>query len=115
MESTAYIDPSLFFQCDLRVGTVIDAKPGEGLRKPALWLWIDFGSALGVRKSSAQLTALYTAEQLIGQQVVAVVNFSARQIGSFMSECLVLGAVKADGSVVLLRVDAEVENGVRIA
>lgn len=115
MELVSQINPSIFFQCDLRVGTVVEAKPGEGLRKPALWLQIDFGGEIGVLKSSAQLTALYSAESLIGTQVVAVVNFPPRQIGTFMSECLVLGAVQADGSVVLLRVDGAVKNGVRIA
>jgi tRNA-binding protein len=104
----AYAD---FERVDIRVGTIVDARPFEGARKPALQLWIDFGGELGVRKSSAQLTVHYTAGSLVGRQVAAVVNFPPRQIGKFMSQVLTLGFPGEDGSVVLAVPDKPVANG----
>ncbi len=103
-----------FLKVDIRVGTVLDAAPLEGARKPALRLVIDFGPDLGTRKSSAQITVHYTPEQLIGRQVAAVVNVPPRQIGKFMSEVLTLGFPAADGSVVLFAPDRSVPNGGRL-
>lgn len=105
-----------FFQLDLRVGTVLRAEAFPKARKPAYKLWIDFGP-LGVRQSSAQVTARYRAEDLVGRQVVAVVNFPPRQVADFRSEVLVLGAADgADngGAIVLLSPDAYVPDGNRI-
>ena len=104
-----------FEKTEMRIGTIVEVNDFPEARKPAYQLTIDFGSALGVRKSSAQITKRYTKESLIGRQVVAVVNFPKKQIGKFMSECLVLGAVALEGDVVLLAPDFKVENGLRIA
>ena len=103
-----------FLRVDIRTGTIIHAQVFEKARKPAYQLEIDFG-ALGIRKSSAQITAHYTPEQLIGKQIVAVVNFPVKQIANFFSECLVLGAVEDNGEIVLLQPTQSVENGLRIA
>lgn len=101
-----------FAKIDIRVGTILQAEPFKEAKKPAYKLIIDFGE-LGTRKSSAQLTALYSAEELIGKQVIAVVNFPAKQIATIQSECLVLGAV--DGAdVTLLTSDKPAQNGLRI-
>lgn len=101
-----------FAKIDIRVGTVLQAEPFKEAKKPAYKLIIDFGE-LGTRKSSAQLTALYSAEELIGKQVIAVVNFPAKQIATIQSECLVLGAV--DGAnVTLLTCDKPAPNGLKI-
>ncbi|HEX2780654.1 MAG TPA: tRNA-binding protein [Gemmatimonadaceae bacterium] len=100
---------------DMRVGTVLTALPFPEARKPAIKLEIDFGAELGVKRSSAQLTRHYSPEQLIGRQVVAAVNLGTRRIAGFMSEVLVLGACPAVGEVILLAVDAKVENGTKIA
>lgn len=102
-----------FFQYDLRVGTVVHARVNEAARVPALVLNIDFGP-LGLKTTSAQLTHRYTAENLLGRQVVAVVNFPPKRIAGVSSEVLVLGAIPAPGDVVLLRVDQEVPNGTPI-
>jgi tRNA-binding protein len=102
-----------FERIDIRVGTVTDAKPFPDARKPAYQLWIDFGR-LGVRRSSAQITAHYTAESLLGRQVIAVVNFPPKQIGPFLSEVLVLGAYDAAGDVILLHPDSPVAPGSKI-
>ncbi len=104
-----------FEKTEMRVGTITEANDFPEARKPAYQLTIDFGDEIGVRKSSAQITAHYTKEHLRGRQVIAVVNFPKKQIGKFMSECLVLGAVGKDGDVVLLSPDFKVENGLRIA
>lgn len=100
-----------FAKVDIRVGTVVDAQPFPEARHPAIKLWVDFGAAIGVKKTSAQLTVHYTPEDLIGRQVAAVVNFPPKQIGKFMSEILVLGFPDDDGAVVLLAIDKPVPNG----
>ncbi len=103
-----------FLKVDIRVGRVIDAQPFPEARKPALKLWIDFGPEIGVKKSSAQIVARYAPEQMLGRQVLAVVNFAPRQIGPFLSEVLVLGVADADGAVVLTAPDAEAPLGARL-
>lgn len=103
-----------FLKVDIRVGTVLRAEPYPEARKPAIKLWVDFGGEIGERKTSAQITDHYTAKNLIGRQVVAVVNFPPRQIGKFMSEVLVLGVPDADGGIVLLAPDQAVPDGGRM-
>ncbi|MFT4682567.1 MAG: tRNA-binding protein [Flavobacteriales bacterium] len=103
-----------FLKVDMRVGTVLEAKPFPEARKPAFQIWIDFGEEIGILKTSAQLTVRYTIADLTGMQLIAVVNFSPKQIGSFMSECLILGAVGEDGDVVLMRPAGKAGNGQRI-
>ncbi len=102
-----------FEKMDLRVGTIINAKHFEKARKPAYILEIDFGP-LGIKKSSAQITAHYLSDELIGKQIIAVVNFPPKQIANFLSECLVMGVYESNGDVVLLGIDKAVENGLRI-
>ena len=109
MTENATIDD--FHKLDIRVGTVTDAQPLEGARKPAFKLWIDFGEPIGVKRSSAQITVHYAIEALIGRQVCAVVNFPPRQIGPFMSEVLTLGMPDAEGGVVLVSPTVPVPNG----
>jgi len=103
-----------FFAIDMRVGTVVEASGFPEARKPSLRLAIDFGPELGVRRSSAQLTVHYRPEELIGRQVVAVVNIGTRRIAGFTSEVLVLGAMPTASDVVLLAVERPVANGTRI-
>ena len=103
-----------FEKTEMRVGTILEANDFPEARKPAYQLTIDFGTEIGIRKSSAQITKRYTKEDLVNRQVVAVVNFPKKQVGKFMSECLVLGAVGQEGDVVLLSPDFKVENGLRI-
>jgi tRNA-binding protein len=103
-----------FAAIDIRVGTVLDAEPFPEARRPSLRLRIDFGPGLGVKQSSAQLTARYTADSLVGRQVIAAVNIGARRIAGFLSEVLVLGALPSPTDVVLLAVDEAVANGTRI-
>ncbi|WP_419903800.1 tRNA-binding protein [Kiloniella sp.] len=103
-----------FLKVDIRVGTVIDAQPYPEARRPAIKLWVDFGKEIGVKKSSAQITLHYNPEELIGRQVMAVVNFPPRQIGKFMSEILVLGASDPEGGIVLIAPDKEVPLGSRM-
>jgi tRNA-binding protein len=106
--------PEDFFGIDIRVGTVLRAEPFPEARKPSIKLEIDFGPELGTRRSSAQLTVHYRPEQLIGRQVLGVVNIGERRIAGFMSQLLVLGAMPSPTEVVLLRPDHAVENGTRI-
>jgi tRNA-binding protein len=103
-----------FLKVDIRVGTVTRAEPYPEARKPAIKLWVDFGGEIGERKSSAQITAHYTPETLVGRQVLAVVNFPPRQIGTFMSEILVLGLPDEAGEIVLLSPDKHVPDGGRM-
>lgn len=102
-----------FEKVDMRAGTVLDVQPFEKAKKPAYKLWIDFGE-LGVKKSSAQITALYQPEDLVGRQVIAVVNFPPKQIADFMSECLVLGVYNQNNDVVLLHPSKAVQNGGKV-
>ena len=112
---TAEINFDDFLKVDIRAGTVIEAAEFPEARKPAYKLKIDFGDEIGVKRSSAQITAHYGAEKLVGRQVVAVVNFPPRQIGPFMSEVLTLGFADADGAIVLIEPDRTVPNGARMS
>jgi tRNA-binding protein len=103
-----------FAAVDIRVGTVLDADEYPEARRPAYKLRIDFGPEIGVKRSSAQLPALYRREELVGSQVAAVVNFAPKQIGKFMSEVLVLGFPDAAGRVVLIQPEQRVPNGGRL-
>jgi tRNA-binding protein len=114
MTGKAIISWDDFLQVELRVGRVQEVRPFPEARRPAWILIIDFGEEIGVRKSSAQITGLYQPEDLVGRQVVAVVNFPPRQIGPLKSECLVTGFHNADGDVVLCAPDQEVPLGSRL-
>ena len=103
-----------FLRVDIRAGTVTRAEPYPEAKKPAIKLWVDFGPEIGEKKSSAQITAHYTPEALVGRQVMAVVNFPPRQIGKFLSEVLVLGVHDEAGGVVLLAPDQPVPDGGRM-
>ena len=111
MEEISWND---FVKVELRVGRVLQAEVFKEARKPAYKLQVDFGPELGIRKSSAQITALYQPEELVGKLVVAVVNFPKKQIGPLMSECLVTGFHNADGHVALCVPDGEVPLGTRL-
>ena len=103
-----------FSKIDMRVGTIIEIKDFPEARKPAYQVQVDFGKEIGIRKTSAQITLRYSKDELLGKQIIAVINFPKKQIANFMSECLILGAV--DGSdVILLRPEAEVDNGLKIS
>ena len=104
-----------FQKVELRVGTIIDVEDFPEARRPAWKLTVDFGAETGVKRASAQITDLYSREELLGKQVVGVVNFPRKQIGPFMSECLVTGFVTEDGPVVLAVPDKPVANGLRLA
>lgn len=110
-ETISYAD---FETVDIRVGTILEVAPFPEARKPAFKLRIDFGPDFGVKKSSAQITRHYRAEDLVGRQVAAVINFPPRQIGPFMSEVLTLGFPDADGEVVLIAPSLPVPNGGRL-
>jgi tRNA-binding protein len=103
-----------FMKVDIRVGTIVEARVFPEARKPAFQIFIDFGPEIGMRKSSAQITQRHTLEELIGKQVIAVVNFPPRQIGPFMSEVLTLGLPDENGNVVLLAPTQKVPNGGRM-
>ena len=109
------IDWNDFEKVELRVGTIVEVDDFPEARKPAYKLKIDFGEAIGVRKSSAQITDIYQKDDLLGRQIVGVVNFPAKQIGPMRSECLVTGFHREDGAVVLARPDSEVPNGAKLA
>jgi tRNA-binding protein len=103
-----------FEKVEMRIGTIVEANDFPEARKPAYQLLIDFGAEIGCKKSSAQITKRYSKADLVGKQIVAVVNFSKKQIGNFMSECLVLGSVGTDNDIVLLTSDLKVDNGFRV-
>lgn len=104
-----------FEKINLRVGTIIVAEANSMAIRPSYRLLIDFGEKIGVKQSSAQLTALYTSDEIIGIQVIAVINFPPKQIANVISECLVLGVVNDDDSVVLLTTEKKVKNGLKIS
>lgn len=104
-----------FDKVDIRTGTIQTVEDFPEANKPAYKLLIDFGEDIGIKKSSAQITDLYSKEELIGTQIVAVVNFPPKQIGPFLSECLVLGAVNKKGEVVLLQTERNSRNGIKIS
>ncbi|MFN7269273.1 MAG: tRNA-binding protein [Cereibacter sp.] len=103
-----------FQKVDIRVGRIMRAEPFPEARKPAIRLWVDFGKEIGEKRSSAQITAHYTPDMLVGRQVLAVVNFPPRQIGKVLSEVLVLGVPDAAGEVVLIGPDHDVSPGGRL-
>ena len=105
---------SEFERVEMRIGTILEVNDFPEARKPAFQLLIDFGSEIGIKKTSAQITKRYSKVDLMGKQIVAVVNFPKKQIGTFMSECLVLGSVGTENDIVLLTSDIKVENGLRI-
>ncbi len=111
MDQIQYSD---FEKVEYRVGTILDAQVFPEARKPAYKLTIDFGDEIGIKRSSAQITVHYTIEQLIGKQVIAVVNFPTKQIWPFVSECLTTGLPDADGNVVLISPDQLVPNGAKV-
>jgi tRNA-binding protein len=103
-----------FLKVDIRIGTIIEVNDFPTARKPAYQLTIDFGE-LGIKKSSAQITDLYSKEELMNRQVTSIVNFKSRQIANFLSECLVLGIYNDEGNVVLLQASKKVKNGEQIS
>ncbi|RTY99677.1 tRNA-binding protein [Flavobacterium sp. RSP49] len=103
-----------FEKVEMRIGTILAVNDFPEARKPAYQLTIDFGSEIGIRKTSAQITKRYAKEDLLNRQIVAIVNFPKKQIGKFSSECLILGAVGQEGDVILLTPDFKIENGLRI-
>ena len=109
-EETSFED---FIKVDIRIGTITEVKEFPKAKKPAFQILIDFGT-IGVKKSSDQITELYTKEKLLGKQVMAIINFNPRQIANFMSECLILGVYNKDGHVVLLQTSQPIKNGEQI-
>ncbi len=112
METISWAD---FEKVELRVGTIVDVENFPEARKPAYKLKVDFGDEIGIKKSSAQITDIYNREDLIGRQVLAVVNFPPRQIGPVRSECLITGFHREDGAVVLAGPGSNVPNGAKLA
>lgn len=108
------IDLAAFQAVDIRVGTVSDVQAFPEARKPAYRVWVDFGAEIGVKRASAQITARYTPQTLLGRQVLAVVNLPPRRVGPFMSEVLILGLSDDDGAVVLVAPEAPVPDGARL-
>ncbi|WP_341221362.1 tRNA-binding protein [Polaribacter atrinae] len=102
-----------FLKVDIRMGTIIEVNDFPKARKPAYQLKIDFGT-LGIKKSSAQITVLYTKQDLLYKQVLVIINFKPRQIANFMSECLVIGVYNTTGNVVLLQASKEIKNGTQV-
>lgn len=111
MQSITWED---FSRVEIRTGTVVAVEDFPKARIPAYKLTVDFGEEIGMRKSSAQITDMYSKEDLLGKQVIGVVNFLPKQIGPFLSECLITGFRRADGAVVLAVPDAKVDNGARL-
>jgi len=109
-EETSFED---FIKVDVRIGTITEVKEFPKAKKPAYQILIDFGT-IGIKKSSAQITELYTKEKLLGKQVMAIINFNPRKIANFMSECLILGVYNKDGHVVLLQTSQPIKNGEQI-
>ena len=105
----------IFDKVDIRVGTVISVKKNEKARKPSLVIKVDFGKDIGIKQSSAQITHYYSAENLVGKQVIGVCNFPTKNIAGVVSEVLVLGAIEKDGKVVLVHPSQKTENGLDIA
>lgn len=103
-----------FEKIDLRAGTIVEVEDFPEARRPSYKLWVDFGEEIGIKKTSAQITKLYTKDQLKNRQVICVTNFPPRQIGKFMSEVLITGFPNAAGEVVLASIDKEVPNGVKL-
>ncbi|SKB98805.1 tRNA-binding protein [Sphingobacterium nematocida] len=114
MSESNEINWSDFEKVDLRVGTILEVNDFPEARRPAYQLFVDFGPEIGMRKSSAQITKLYTKDELVGKQVIAVVNFPRKQIGKFMSECLVTGLPDENGDIVLTAVERPLPNGARL-
>ena len=114
MTDAAFATIDEFHRLDIRVGTVVRAEPYPEARRPAIKVWVDFGAGLGVKQSSAQITAHYTPDGLVGRQVLAVINFAPRKIGPFLSEILILGLPDAEGQVVLIGPDQPVPAGGRL-
>ena len=114
MAETATLTWDEFLRVDLRVGTITAVEPFPEAHRPAFKLWVDLGPELGVRKSSSQVTVHYTATELVGKQVLAVVNFPPKQIGPFLSEILVTGLYDPNGAVVLVQPERPVPNGTRL-
>lgn len=109
------IDWNDFAKIDMRVGTIIRAEIFENARNPAYKIWADFWEKIGIQKTSAQITTLYSPEEIIGKQIIGVINFPPKQIGNFMSEFLLLGSIGKNKNVTLLSVDKRVENDEKIS
>ena len=112
METIAWSD---FERVELRVGTIVSVEDFPEARKPAYKFRVDFGTEIGIKQSGAQVTALYKKEELVGRQIIGVINFPPKQIGPFISECLITGLYRNDGNVVLAVPDQQVPNGAKLA